>query len=115
MSGPGERRSTRTNTVSRTATVRKDSSVRTEVQPASGAWTTVKTSSNIDAVPRTAPGMSYPLWPCSRSLRGSSLRPTTRATSAIGAGSSMVRRQLASVRRPERTRPIEKPVAAQVV
>lgn len=58
ISGPAERRSTSTNTVSRTATARKDSKVRAEVQPASGACTTVKTSNSIEAVPRIAPGMS---------------------------------------------------------
>jgi hypothetical protein len=41
--------------------------------------------------------------------------PTNRAISATGAGSSIVKRQLASVSRPEKTRPREYPVAAQVV
>lgn len=52
------RRSIRTKETSRAAATTKDSRVRTEVQPASGAWTTVKTSSSIAAVPVTAPGRS---------------------------------------------------------
>lgn len=58
ISGPGERRSMETKTASSTATARKDSRVRAEAQPASGAWTTVNTRSSIDAVPVMAPGMS---------------------------------------------------------
>ena len=115
ISGCELRRSMVTKTVSSTATARKDSRVRAEAQPASGAWTTVKTSSSIEAVPVTAPGRSYPFPESSRLLCGISLRPASSAIRAMGAGSSMVRRQLTSVSSPDRTRPMEKPVAAQVV
>ena len=89
--------------------------MRAEAQPASEAETTVKTSSSIEAVPVTAPGRSYPRPSrLSRGLFGISFRPAISAISATGAGSSIVQRQPASVRKPESTRPMEKPVAPQL-
>ncbi len=58
INGPAERRSTNTNTVSRTATARKERRVRADAQPTSGACTTVNTSNSIAPVPSTAPGTS---------------------------------------------------------
>ncbi len=57
-SGCLTRRSTATNSASRTTAPAMPAMVRTEPHPASGAWTTVNTNSSMDAVMVAAPTRS---------------------------------------------------------
>ena len=111
-SGRAVRRSMATNAVIRAATAAREPIVRTEAQPASGASTTVNTSSSMDAVRVTAPARSKPRRaPAGRPESGTSLSAAISVISAIGAGSRKTQRQPISVSRPPKTRPSEKPVA----
>jgi hypothetical protein len=87
-----------------------------EVHPASGAWTTVNTSSSIPVVIPSAPARSN--LPGTRAPRPS---PGTRriaarsVSSASGTGKANTHRHPISVKRPLNTSPSENPVAPVAV
>ncbi len=115
-SGCGVRRSTATKAVRRAATAASDPSVRAESQPASGASTTVKTSSSMPAVSAAAPARSKRRRPIAgRPASGTRTMAAISVTTATGTGSSSAHRQPTSVIRPPMTRPREKPVAPVAV
>ena len=116
ISGSGVRFSTATNSAARATATANPAIVSALPQPASGAWTMVKTSSSIASVTVTAPATSYLRRPVpragSRGTRASAPRKTPTAT---GTGSRKVQRQPISVSRPPKIRPMEKPAAPQAV
>ena len=109
-------RSRATNAARIAATPTSEPSVRAESQPASGASTSVKTSSSIPAVMLTAPAMSNA--PAARRAGwsfGTRRTPAISVTSATGAGRKKTQRQPISVSRPPITSPSENPVAPVAV
>ncbi len=114
-SGCGVRRSIVTNSASSAATIVNDAIVVAELQPVSGASTTVRTSRSIAAVTVTAPAMSYLRGPIAGRSRGITRGATSRMASANGTGSRNVQRQPSSVSSPPKTSPIEKPEAPVAV
>jgi hypothetical protein len=90
--------------------------VRPEVQPASGASTSVKTSTSIPAVTPTAPATSKRRAGRGVALSlGTSFRAAIRTRSASGAGNRNTQRHPISVSTPLKTRPSENPMAPVAV
>ena len=115
-SGCAERCSIATKAASSNAATAKPPSVSTAPQPASGASTTVRTSSSIAAVIVAAPAKSKPRrGPSAGASLASTRGAATSSASAIGTGSRNVQRQPSSVSRPPNTSPSEKPLAPQAV
>jgi hypothetical protein len=98
------------------AVAANEASVRIELQPASGASTTVNTRSSIAAVSVTAPARSKERpGRVVRGSEGTSRRPPMSVANATGTGRKNTQRQPISVRRPPKTSPSEKPVAPVAV
>ncbi len=115
ISGSRLRDSIAMKAASPAATSANDPMVRAEAQPACCADTTVYTSSSMLKVTVNAPGRSNDrrlagALPVSRASRGISHQPAASTTSATGAGTSRVQRQLTAVSRPDSTRPRENPL-----
>ena len=102
-----------TKVVMSAATAASEPSVRADAHPASGASTTVNTSSSIEAVRAVAPARSKPRRAPAGARPASGMRigAAIRMTSATGTGSRNTHLQPISVSRPPATSPSEKPVA----
>src|SRR5213593_2771497 len=115
-SGAAVLRSCATKPARIAATTANEPRVRADPQPASGAPTSVNTSSSIAAVIPTAPATSNLREPPDEwALRGTSRRPAASVSSATGTGRKNTQRQPISVRSPPNTSPSEKPVAPVAV
>ncbi len=115
-SGAGVRFSWATNAARMPNAAARDPSVRAEVQPASGASTTVNTNSSIPAVTAIAPATSkLPFVRATRPESGTRRMAASSVISARGTGNTKTQRQPSSVRRPLKTRPSENPVAPVAV
>ena len=115
-SGCLERSSIAMNAASSAIAATPSTSVVAELQPRSGASTTVWTSASMPALSVTAPGTSNErrasCWGMSRGrTRGAAM---SRAA-AIGTGRTKVQRQPISVSAPPRMRPSENPLAPVAV